>query len=151
MAMKHALPVLALILLAAAPAPVPLAVQPGTELDRMAREVVAEDLAEARRRGDIPLVLVGSVQLGRPADRPALFVQLQSARECGSAGCNTSVWLPSADGWRKVLDGVSGPVAVADTRRRGMRDLIVGGDRYRWDGTRYVDQRPAPPVNLRPQ
>ena len=43
-----------------------------------------------------------------------------------------------------------GTVAVADTRRRGMRDLVVGTDRYVWNGTRYVDARPAPAVDLRP-
>ena len=46
---------------------------------------------------------------------------------------------------------MSGPVTVADTRSRGMRDLLVGQERYVWNGTRYVDVRPAPVVDVRPQ
>ena len=153
---RHALvlPVLAslLVLPAAtpAPAPVPLTAQPGTALDHAARDLAAQELAEAERAGDTPLLLVGSARLAGSRSDPALFLQLQSARECGSAGCNTLVYLPGRGGWRKVLDGVSGTVAVASTRRNGMRDLLVGADRYVWNGTRYVDARPAPAVNLRP-
>lgn len=142
---------LPLALLLAAAAPVPLSEQPGTELDRAARALVAQDLTEAEGRREIPLVLVGSAQLGRAQDQPALFVQLQSPRECGSAGCNTSVYLRRSGSWRKVLDSVSGPVTVADTRSRGMRDLLVGQERYVWNGTRYVDARPAPAVDVRPR
>lgn len=147
---RHALALLAPLLAAAAPAPVPLTAQPGTALDHIARELAAQDLGEAEGAGEAPLLLVGSARLAGPNSDPALFIQLQSARECGSAGCNTLVYLPAPGGWRKVLDGVSGTVAVADTRRRGMRDLVVGSDRYVWNGTRYVDARPAPAVNLRP-
>lgn len=148
---RHRHLLLPFALLLAAAAPVPLSEQPGTELDRAARALVAQDLNEAEGRRERPLILVGSAQLGRAQDPPALFVQLQSPRECGSAGCSTSVYLRSGNGWRKVLDGVSGPVAVADTRSKGMRDLLVGQGRYVWNGTRYVDVRPAPAVNLRPQ
>ena len=149
---RHALAFLALLTAAAAPAPAPVALtaQPGTALDAVARELAAQDLAEADRAGEAPLLLVGAARLAGPNSDPALFMQLQSARECGSSGCNTLVYLPGRGGWRKVLDGVSGTVAVADTRRRGMRDLVVGTDRYVWNGTRYVDARPAPAVDLRP-
>ena len=40
----------------------------------------------------------------------ALFVQLQSASLCGSAGCSTSVYLHRGGDWLKVLDSVSGPI-----------------------------------------
>lgn len=149
--MRHRYLLLLLALLLAAAAPVPLSEQPGTELDRAARTLVAQDLNEAEGRRELPLVLVGSARLGRAQDQPALFIQLQSPRECGSAGCNTSVYLRQAGAWRKVLDSVSGPVSVADTRSRGMRDLLVGQERYVWNGTRYVGARPAPAVNVRPQ
>ena len=137
---------------AAAPAPMPVALtsQPGTALDHAARGLAAQELAEAEQAGDTPLLLVGSARLAGPAGDPALFLQLQSSRECGSAGCSTLVYLPGRNGWRKVLDGVSGTVSVAATRRGGMRDLLVGADRYVWNGTRYVDARPAPAVDLRP-
>ena len=146
---RFLLPSLALLLAAAAP--VPLSEQPGTELDRAARTLVAQDLNEAEGRRELPLVLVGSARLGRAQDQPALFVQLQSPRECGSAGCNTSVYLRQAGAWRKVLDSVSGPVTVADTRSRGLRDLLVGQERYVWNGTQYVNSRPAPAVDIRPR
>lgn len=149
--MRHQYLLLPLALLLAAAAPVPLSEQPGTELDRAARALVAQDLTEAEGQRERPLILVGSARLGRAQDQPALFVQLQSPRECGSAGCNTSVYLRQSGGWRKVLDSVSGPVTVADTRSRGMRDLLVGQERYVWNGTRYVDVRPAPAVDVRPQ
>lgn len=149
--MRHRYLLIPLVLLLLAAAPVPLSEQSGTELDRAARMLVAQDLNEAEGRRERPLILVGSARLGRAQDQPALFVQLQSPRECGSAGCNTSVYLRSAGSWRKVLDSVSGPIVVADTRRRGMRDLLVGQERYVWNGTRYVDIRPAPAVDVRPQ
>lgn len=149
---RHALSLLALLAAAAAPAPTPvtLAPQPGTALDHAARDLATQELAEAERAGDTPLLLVSSARLAGPSSDPALFLQLQSARECGSSGCSTLVYLPGRRGWRKVLDGVSGTIAVADTRRGGMRDLLVGTDRYVWNGTRYVGARPAPAVDLRP-
>lgn len=123
-----------------------LTVQPGTAIDADARQAVARDLAEARRVGDRPLLLVGSSALGGPKDRPALFVQIQSARECGSAGCNTSVHVFRQGRWQRVVDTVSGPIVVDTRRHGGMRDLIVNGrDRWIWNGRAYVDSRPAPP------
>lgn len=121
---------------------------PGSPLDRAARQHAAADIAAVRRRGEIPLVLAASVQLGGPRDPAAVFVQLQSPRECGSAGCSTSAYL----GGRRVLDAVSGQVRVDTQRHRGMRDLLVGeGARYVWNGTAYADTGPAPRVNLRPR
>lgn len=123
-----------------------LTAQPGTAMDADARQAVARDLAEARRVGDRPLLLVGSAALGGPSDRPALFVQMQSARECGSAGCNTSVHLFRQKRWQRVVDTVSGPIVVDTRRHGGMRDLIVNAnDRWIWNGRGYVDSRPAPP------
>ena len=132
---------LVLALAAAAPTrstPVPLVAQPGpTPLDAAARALVAADLAQARQAGETPLVLVGSAVLGGGAqERPALFVQLQSARECGSAGCTTAVYMWRSNAWKRVLDGASGGIAVAATRTRGMADLVTDKERYVWDGHR---------------
>lgn len=143
-----------LLLLAAGPAPgspVPLAAQPNTPLHETARQLVAVDLAEATRRGEAPLVLAGTARLGGPNDRPAVFVQLQSPRECGSAGCNTQVYVWKRDQYVRVLDGVSGDVSVAPTRHKGMADLRAGSERYVWDGVRYGSVQPAPNVSVRPR
>ena len=139
------------VLLAAGPAgrPVGLASRSGTKADAAARQLVAQDLIEARQAGDKPLVLTATAPLGGPRDPSVLFVQLQSPRECGSAGCSTSAFQPDGRGWRKVLDAVSGPVLVQDASHKGMRDLLVGGTRYVWTGTTYADTAPAPEVHLR--
>ena len=131
--------------------PLALRAQPGTDLDSVARQLVAQDLAEAARAGEAPLLLVGAAQLGRASDPPLVFVQFQSPRECGSAGCSTSAYAFKQRGWHKVLDAVSGPVLVDDASHRGMRDLIVHErDRWVWDGAAYGGTRPAPEVDLRP-
>lgn len=141
------------LLLAAAPAtpigPVALAPQPGSKLDATARVVAAADLADGGRGA---LVLVGSQRLGSAEPGVALFVQVQSQRACGSAGCSVSVYLPTKAGWTKVLDAVSGTIAVQATEHRGMHDLMVGkGDRWEWNGRAYADTQPAPQVDLRPR
>ena len=134
------------------PAPVPLAAQPRTWMDTAARRLLARDLAEARQAGEVPLVLVGSARLGAaPGERAALFVQLQSPRECGSAGCSTQVFVWRAGQWSRVLDGVSGKLGVAGSRTKGMADLVSDNGRYVWTGTAYRDTRPAPAVDLRPR
>lgn len=153
MTIRCLFPLALLGLLAAAPpprAPVPLLAQPGTPLDALARQLVAQDLQEAARRGDEPLVLTGTARLGAAKDPPALFVQIQSPRECGSAGCNTQVYSSVRGQYVRVLD-VNGPVTVAATRRRGMADLRTDSEHYAWDGTKYADVKPAPAVNLRPR
>ena len=139
------------ILLAAAPSghPVGLTPHPGTRTDAAARQLVAQDLVEARRAGDQPLVLTATAPLGGPRDGSVLFVQLQSPRECGSAGCSTSAFQPEGRAWRKVLDAVSGPILVQDASHKGMRDLMVGGTRFVWTGTTYADTAPAPELHLR--
>ncbi len=144
---------LLLLLAAAAPAatPVPLAPQPGSVLDRAARSLLASDLEDARRNHDKPLVLVGTAKLGAASDRPALFVQLQSARMCGSAGCSTSVFLWRGGAYKRVLDGVGGKLSVASTKHRGMFDLVSDEARFVWNGTEYQDTRPAPAIDLRPR
>lgn len=136
--------------------PVVMAARPGTPLDRAARALIAQDLTEAAQSGDQPLLLIGSARLGAASDRPALFIQLQSPRECGSAGCSTSayIWLKGKSGegrWAKVLDGVNGEVAVATAQHRGMADLVVNAERYAWTGKNYANSQPAPVVDLRPR
>ncbi len=148
---------LALLLLPAAAAPDPggtpvvMAAQPGTALDRTVRGLAAQDLADAARSGERTLVLIGSARLGSASDRPALFVQLQSPRQCGSRGCSTSVYAWIKGRWAKVLDDASGRITVAPTRHRGMADLVAKTERYVWTGTAYADTRPAPAVDLRPR
>ncbi len=142
-----------LLLLGAAPVPdpVPLSAQPGTSLDATARRLVLRDLSESRQQGDRPLVLTGSAPLGRKGSKPGLFIQLQSARECGSAGCSTSVWLQRGNGWERVLDGVAGKLSVSSRYTRGMADILAGKTRYVWNGRAYHDPRPAPKLDLRPK
>jgi len=134
----------------AAGTPVVMAAQPGTPLDQTARGLVAQDLANARRSGDRPLLLIGSARLGAATERPALFVQLQSSRQCGSRGCSTSVYAWLKGRWTKVLDDASGRITVSPTRHNGMADLVANNERYAWTGSAYANTRPAPALDLRP-
>lgn len=133
------------------PAPIILAAHPGTALDRDARTLNEDDLADAAKHHDYPVVLVGSAPLSSKKGDEALFVQLQSARLCGSAGCTTSVYLRHNNNWTTVLDSVNGDISVLGTNHRGMRDLQVGrNDRWIWDGTQYQDTLNSPAMpNLR--
>ncbi len=145
----------AILLLAASPAPhkgeVAMRPQPGTPLDATARELVKTDLQEAGTAGETPLLLVAEAPLGGPKDRPAIFVQLQSARECGSAGCSTAIYLFRGKDWVRVLDSVSGPIRIDPGRHGGLHDLIVNNrSRWIWNGKAYVDTRPGPALNLKP-
>ncbi len=150
---RISLVVAASLLMAAAAAvpvgPVRLAAQPNTPLDATARRIAAADVEDGGRGA---LLLLGSQHLGTAGTGPALFVQVQSERACGSAGCSTSVYLPTRTGWTKVLDAISGPVVVAPAQHGGMHDLIVGeNDRWAWNGSAYADTIPAPQVDLRPR
>ncbi len=131
--------------------PVVMAAQPGTALDRTARSLVAQDLADAGHLGERTLVLTGSARLGSASDRPALFVQLQSPRQCGSAGCSTSVYTWTKGRWTKVLDDAAGRITIAATRHNGMADLAAHGEHYVWTGREYASTNPAPAVDLRPR
>ncbi len=130
--------------------PVVMTAQPGTALERTARSLVAQDLAAARRAGDRPLLVLGSVRLGTASERPALFVQLQSPRQCGSAGCSTSAFAWIKGRWTKVLDDASGRIVLLPTKHGGMSDLAANAERFVWNGTAYANTRPAPAVDLRP-
>ena len=128
-------------------APVILTRQPGTAADHAARTLNREDLQGAARHGETPLVLVGSAPLWDHRTDQALFVQLQSASLCGSAGCSTSVYLRHDHNWTKVLDSVSGPIRVMPQSHDGMHDLLVGrNDRWTWSGNGYKDTLAAPPL-----
>ena len=161
-----ALPVAALLLIAAPtshaarPAahaaepstPVTLRPQPGTALEATARQLVAKDIGDVRAGEDRPLLLIGTAPLSpRPSDRPALFVQLQSARQCGSAGCSTLVYLWRHGTYERVLDGADGRISVSSRHTKGMADLVAEGERYVWDGTAYRDTNPGPAIDLRPR
>src|SRR5215472_17463728 len=118
-------------------APVELAPHPGSEADKLARQLMAREIARARAAGTNPLVLVG---MGRLNDMDELlFVQLQSPGQCGSAGCNT-VSIKSMDGrWVRVMDTVSGGVRIATTHHRGLPDLIIDNSRLVWNGMKYQE------------
>lgn len=116
-------------------APIELAARPGSEADRLARQLMAREIERARAAGEDPVVLVG---MGRLNDADELlFVQLQSPGECGSAGCSTVSFRYGGDRWIRVMDTVSGNVRIAHSRHRGMPDLIVDGNRLVWDGAKY--------------
>lgn len=133
----------------AAPArPVLLTAQPDSPLDATARTLTRYDLEQAAHHGDRPLVLIGSARLDPKSKEAALFVQLQSASLCGSAGCSTSVYLHRGDDWLKVLDSVSGPIRVLGTTHGGMYDLMVNDDdRWIWNGNGYRDTLAAPAMD----
>ena len=148
----------ALLLAAAAPhkgassdATVALTTQPGSALETTAKDLVAADLKQARAQGDEPVMLVGSAHLSTSAAVPAaLFVQVQSASFCGSAGCSTSVYVKHGEGWTKVMDSISGPIKLSRRSHQGMHDLLVHGhDRWTWNGHAYADTLPTPDVDLR--
>ena len=126
--------------------PVVLAAQPGTSLDQSARSLEAHDIAQSVAHGEQPLVLIGSARLStRHAAPAALFVQLQSAALCGSAGCDTSVFLDHLGEWHRVLDSVSGPITVLPHWHGHMHDLMVGtNDRWIWAADAYRDTVSAP-------
>lgn len=143
-----------LLLTAAAPAPavpigpVVLAQHPLSRLYFTARRVAAQDLEDG---GKGALILLASQSLGTAGTGPALFVQVQSDRSCGSAGCSISVYLPVKSGWTKVVDSV-GTIAVKASVHGGMHDLLIGkGDTWIWNGRTYADTRPAPQVDLTPR
>jgi hypothetical protein len=116
-------------------APVELAAQPGSEADKLARQLMAREIARVHAEGTDPLVLIGMGRL-KDADE-LLFVQLQSPGDCGSAGCSTVSFRYEGDQWIRIMDTVSGTVQIAQSRHRGMPDLIVNGNRLVWDGTKY--------------
>ncbi|ARW17053.1 hypothetical protein S101446_01936 [Komagataeibacter europaeus] len=131
--------------MAAESGPVLLAQHPGTELDRQARRLVAQDLHDAANQREQPVLLTGSGLLSDNPRRMALFVQLQSASLCGSAGCSTSVYLPDGHKWTLVLDSVSGPITITPQVHDNMHDLLVDEtDRWIWNGTTYIDTQAAP-------
>jgi hypothetical protein len=120
--------------------PIALATQPGSEADRLARQLMAREIERARAYGDHPLVLVGTARLGKAHEAGVLFVQVQSVSECGSAGCSTVSFRRTGGGWIRIMDTVSGTVRIAASYHRGMPDLMVqNGNRLVWDGAKYGD------------
>jgi hypothetical protein len=116
-------------------APVELTAHPGSEADRLARQLMAREIERARADGKDPLILVG---MGRLNDTDELlFVQIQSPGECGSAGCSTVSFRNVEGQWFRVMDTVSGGVRISSSQHRGMPDLIVDGNRLTWDGAEY--------------
>ena len=130
-------------------ATIALTTQPGSALEATATQLVGGDLKQSRSAGDPPVMLVGSAHLSTKPGPAALFVQVQSASFCGSAGCSTSVYVRKGVGWTKVLDSISGPIKLSRRSHQGMHDLLVHGkDRWVWTGKAYADTLPAPDVDL---
>ena len=152
---RKSLSLLGVVGMLAAAAPldgaVTLTTQPGSALETTAKQLVQSDLKQSSSEGDPPVMLVGSARLStRAAASAALFVQVQSASFCGSAGCSTSVYIKHGARWKKVLDSISGPIKVSRASHGGMHDLLVHGkDRWVWTGTAYADTLPTPNVDLR--
>ena len=114
--------------------------QPGTQADVLARQLLAHELADAHRFGETPLVLVASAQLGAAHDGDVLFAQIQSPRECGSAGCSIASFRKAKGKWARILDTVGGTIRVAQTHHLGMPDLIVQDtNRLVWNGQKYAE------------
>jgi len=90
--------------------------------------------------------------------RPETIVHVAGPMVCGTGGCNTAVLTPEAQGLRTVawISVTRPPVAVAETRTNGWRDLIVrvsGGGiipgydaRLRYDGLAYPANPTVPPA-----
>ena len=120
-------------------AAIALRAQPGTADDGIARQLLAQELARSRQGGETPLVLVASARLSATQEGDVLFVQLQSSRDCGSAGCSTVSFQRSKAGWVKILDTVAGTLRVAETRHLGMSDLLIRErERLIWNGAEYT-------------
>ena len=97
---------------------------------------MTHELAQSRRAGENPLVLVGTARF---ANSDLLFVQIQSTRECGSGGCSTVSFKKTNGRWAKILDTVGGTIRVAESRHQGMPDLIIkDSNKLIWNGSRYV-------------
>ena len=125
--------------------PVELKSQPGTELDKQARKLNADLLEDATRHHEQPIVLTGTAQLAPKQKDMILFVQLQSYRLCGSAGCTTSIYRKNGDKWDTLLDSVNGTIRIARQRHNGMADIVVdGNDRWVFDGQKYQDTLNSP-------
>ena len=131
-----------------ATAPVSLGSNPGTRTEETARQLVRDDIAAARLRGNDPLLLTGRAELG--GAQPALLVQLQSPQECGSAGCTTSVYSFENGQWRRVLDSATGKLTISTKKTRGRNDVLSENDHYVWTGTAYRSLKPAPKLELQP-
>jgi hypothetical protein len=127
-----------------------LTTQPGSRLEHDAARLMQDDLGAAQKAGERPVMLVGSARLSSTVKQAALFVQVQSASLCGSAGCSTSVFIKHGKTWQRVLDSVSGPIKVSPVLHHGMHDLLVhGSDRWIWSGKSYTDTLPAPAIDLK--
>jgi hypothetical protein len=125
--------------------------QPGSQADHIARQLMAPQLRRSNQSGERPSVLVATAKLGNSPGSDVLFIQIQSPRECGSAGCDTVSFRHTNGKWVKILDTVSGTIRVASTHHRGMPDLIVRDtDRRVWDGQKYAATVPPSPSKLQP-
>lgn len=120
--------------------PVIMTHQPGSALEAEVKKLSGEYLAAAARHHETPLILIGSTPLSKDNKTIGLFVQVQAASLCGSAGCSTDVYMKHAGQWVKILDSVSSPISLLHTTHDGMRDILIdGSDRWIWRNGTYHD------------
>lgn len=125
--------------------PVILHEQPGSKLNEQARALNADVLQDAARHHDRPIILIGTVPLSSAPQDQALFVQLQSYRLCGSAGCTTSIYRQKGQQWETLLDAVNGSISILPSSHNGLSDLLIDGkDYWFFDGKSYQDTENTP-------
>ena len=96
--------------------PVELAASPGSKADRLTHQLMAREPEKDRQHGENPLVLVGMGRLDETDEM--LFVQFQSAGDCGSAGRNTVSFRFTRGRWVSVIDTV-GSVRIGASSHHG--------------------------------
>lgn len=120
--------------------PIILKAAPGTKLDKIARTLNADLLKDDALHHNNSVVLVGTHALSPHKKNKALFVQIQSARLCGAAGCTTSIYLKKNDNWVTILDSVNGNISLLPSKHHDFYDILIGhGDTWIWNGRNYED------------
>lgn len=137
--------VAAMLLLAAAAAPMPVAAQPGG--DPLPSEIVAVIRKQHAAPDDDTRYLDATIDLNADG-RPERVVHVVGPTACGSGGCPTLVFTPERSGHRLVstISSTQPPIRAGRGRVKGWRNLIVrvggGATRERdvalsYDGRRY--------------
>lgn len=116
---------------------------PGSSLDKIARSLNSDLLKDDDLHHDNSVILVGEKNLSPSTKNKALFVQIQSARLCGAAGCTTSIYLNKEHHWVTILDSINGTISLLPSKHHGFYDLLINNeDRWIWDGKEYNDTSP---------
>jgi hypothetical protein len=70
--------------------------------------------------------------------REEIVVFWNDARFCGEAGCDLDVLRWNGKRYGSVLETVADDIALADTYSLGLRDLLIDGEPWHWNGTAYT-------------